>query len=246
VAIDLKVEAMSSPTVNPPKVRSIAERLVAFYGPREQYGQRDPLDELILTILSQNTSDRNSGRAWRLLKARYPTWEEVLAADVQELYEVIKPAGLGNIKAPRIQQVLAEILQRRGTFDLRFLCDLPMDEAKAWLRSLPGIGPKTTACVLCFACSMPALPVDTHVHRVAKRLGLIGAKVGADAAHNLLEQALPPDKVYAFHVNMILHGRQICHALRPACERCPLADVCDYYAAQHTGNKSVPAVITSS
>jgi endonuclease-3 len=126
--------------------------------------------------------------------------------------------------------VLQEILDRRGDLNLDFLRDLPMAEAKAWLTSLPGIGPKTAACVLCFACDMPALPVDTHVHRVAKRLGLIGPKVGADAAHDLLEQALAPEDVYAFHVNMILHGRQICHALRPECPRCPLADVCDYWS----------------
>jgi endonuclease-3 len=216
--------------VNVAKVQQVHHRLSQVYGPRELHADRNPLDELILTILSQNTSDRNSGRAWQALRMRFGSWQEVLEADVGELYEVIKPAGLGNIKAPRIQQVLSEVLQRQGSFDLSFLCDLPMAEAKQWLRSLPGIGPKTTACVLCFACGMPALPVDTHVHRVAQRLGLIGPKVGADAAHDLLEQAVPADAVYAFHVNMILHGRQICRALRPACERCPLSDLCDYYA----------------
>ena len=210
------------------KIAAVQERLRAYYGTRQLHSVRDPLDELVLTILSQNTSDRNSGRAFRLLKAAYPSYEAVLEAPVPELYEVIKPAGLGNIKAPRIQAVLAEILRRRGSLDLDFLRDLPMAEARAWLTSLPGIGPKTAACVLCFACEMPALPVDTHVHRVAQRLGLIGPKVNADAAHDLLEQALPPDQIYEFHVNMILHGRQICHALRPECSRCPLADICDY------------------
>jgi endonuclease-3 len=213
------------------KIAAVQERLRAYYGTRQLHGVREPLDELVLTILSQNTSDRNSGRAFRLLKAAYPSYEAVLEAPVPELYEVIKPAGLGNIKAPRIQAVLAEILRRRGSLDLDFLRDLPMAEARAWLTSLPGIGPKTAACVLCFACDMPALPVDTHVHRVAQRLGLIGPKVNADAAHDLLEQAVAPDDVYEFHVNMILHGRQICHALRPECPRCPLADICDYRAA---------------
>lgn len=212
------------------KVLLAHERLLSAYGPRERHGSRDPLNELILTILSQNTSDRNSGRAWRLLRARYDSWDAVLAADTRELYDVIKPAGLGNIKAPRIQSVLHEVLERRGAWDLRFLGDLPLAEAKAWLRSLPGIGPKTAACVLCFACDMPALPVDTHVHRVALRLGLIGPRTSAEAAHELLERALPPDAVYGFHVNMILHGRQICHALRPECGRCPLADICPYGA----------------
>jgi endonuclease-3 len=204
------------------------ELLTTYYGPRRLHGTRDPLDELVLTILSQNTSDRNSGRAFRLLKQRYPDYQAVLEAPTAELYEVIKPAGLGNIKAPRIQAVLAEILGRCGALDLGVLSNLPMAEAKTWLTSLPGIGPKTAACVLCFACGMPALPVDTHVHRVALRLGLIAPRVSADAAHDLLERALPPEEVYSFHVNMILHGRQICHALRPECPRCPLAEICDY------------------
>jgi endonuclease-3 len=225
---------MTVAAVDAASVQQVNERLDACYGPRERYSARDPLDELILTILSQNTSDRNSGRAWRLLRARYHSWEDVLAADTNELYEVIKPAGLGNIKAPRIQNVLQEVLSRRGSFDLSFLRDLPLAEAKQWLRSLPGIGPKTAACVLCFACDLPALPVDTHVHRVSQRLGLIGPKVSADAAHELLERALLPEQVYAFHVNMILHGRQVCHAQRPECGRCPLADLCEYYLAQPT------------
>lgn len=218
-------------TADAAKVLRVNARLKEMYGPRERYSARDPLDELILTILSQNTSDRNSGRAYRSLRAAYPTWEDVLGADVRELYEAIKSAGLGNTKAPRIQAVLHEILDRRGSFDLGFLRDLPMVEARQWLRSLPGIGPKTAACVLCFACDMPALPVDTHVHRVSQRLGLIGPKVSAESAHELLEQVVPADDVYAFHVNMILHGRQICHALRPACQRCALAELCDYFAA---------------
>ena len=210
------------------KVAVVRQRLLVYYGERQLHGVRDPLDELILTILSQNTSDRNSGRAFRLLKARYPDWKTVLEAPVADLYEVIKPAGLGNIKAPRIQAVLQEIVARRGVLELDFLREMPMDDARAWLLSLPGIGPKTAACVLCFACEMPALPVDTHVHRVAQRVGLIGPKVGADAAHDLLERSLPPEEVYGFHVNMILHGRQICHALRPECPRCPLQNICNY------------------
>jgi endonuclease-3 len=219
---------ISSPAVDAPKVRQVVQRLTEVYGPRQQHSSRDPLNELILTILSQNTSDRNSGRAGHALRARYRTWDEVLEAPTNELYETIKSAGLGNIKAPRIQAVLAEVRARRGSWDLNFLRDLPLPEGKRWLRSLPGIGPKTAACVLCFACNMPALAVDTHVHRVSQRLGLIGSKVSADAAHDLLEAALPSDEVYAFHVNMILHGRQVCRALRPLCERCPLLDMCSY------------------
>jgi len=226
-------------SVDQTKVALINHMLTDFYGPRRLQASRNPLDELVLTILSQNTSDRNSGRAFRLLKARYPSYEDVLEAPTAELYEVIKPAGLGNIKAPRIQAVLAEIIRRAGALNLDLLHDMPMAEAKVWLMSLPGVGPKTAACVLCFACGMPALPVDTHVHRVAKRLGLIGPKVGADAAHDLLEQALSSEDVYGFHVNMILHGRQICHALRPECPRCPLTEVCDYWRATQSGVSSL-------
>ncbi len=216
-------------TVDRAKLEAVLHLLCDDYGPRERSGSRDPIDELVLTILSQNTSDRNSGRAFRLLKAAYPTYEAVLAAPTTDLYEVIKVAGLGNIKAPRIQAVLAELLARRSNFDLSFLRQLPLAEAKSWLTSLPGIGPKTAGCVLCFACDLPVLAVDTHIHRVAQRLGLIGPKVNADQAHDLLEAALLPAEVYEFHVNMILHGRQICHAQRPECERCPLQQVCEYY-----------------
>lgn len=215
--------------VDPAKVRTVYERLVAAYGPRTLRPKRDPLDELILTILSQNTSDRNSGRAYHLLRAKYPTWEDVLDAPLHELYDVIRPAGLGNIKAPRIQQTLRTIIERRGELQLDFLNDMSLEEGKRWLTSLDGIGPKTAACVLLFALGKPALPVDTHVHRVAQRLGLISAKVSADQAHTLLESALPPAAIYPFHVDMIQHGRLVCHAQRPKCASCPLNDLCDYY-----------------
>ena len=217
-------------TVNSQKVGAVYERLAEAYGPRRLRPGRDPLDELILTILSQNTSDHNSGRAYRMLRAKYASWEDVLSAPLPELYEVIKPAGLGNIKAPRIQGTLHAILERRGELSLDFLDELPLDQGKRWLTSLDGIGPKTAACVLLFALGKPALPVDTHVHRVARRLGLIGRKVSADQAHALLEAALPPEAIYPFHVDMIQHGRLVCHAQRPRCAACPLSDLCDYYA----------------
>lgn len=221
---------MSAPrAVDAAKVQAIQKRLVQAYGPRTLRAGRDPLAELVLTILSQNTTDRNSGRAYRQLRAQFKTWDDVLDAPVEDVYEVIKVAGLGRIKAPRIQNALAEILIRRGALNLDFLDDLPISEGKRWLTSLDGIGPKTAACVLLFALGKPALPVDTHVHRVSKRLGLIGNKVGADAAHELLEQALPPEDIYAFHVDMIQHGRRVCHAQRPTCGGCPLNDMCDFY-----------------
>jgi endonuclease III len=220
--------SLPPPVIDAEKTRLAHELLAAHYGLRVWRGRRDPLDELILTILSQNTSDRNSGRAYSALRQRYPTWRAVLEAPTDELYEVIKPAGLGRIKAPRIQQTLRSIEARTGALSLDFLDALPMDEARDWLLSLDGIGPKTAACVLMFALGMPALPVDTHVHRVSLRLGLIGPRVNAERAHALLEAALPPEAVYAFHLNLIQHGRLICHARGPACGRCPARSICDY------------------
>lgn len=213
------------------KVRAVTERLAAVYGPRVLRPSGDPLDELIGTILSQNTSDINSGRAFRALRERFPSWGEVLDAPIPALYDAIKSAGLGNIKAPRIQRTLHAILERRGELSLDFLGGLPLDEARAWLRSLDGIGPKTAACVLLFALGKPAMPVDTHVHRVSQRLGLIGPRVAAEPAHALLEAAVAPEQVYAFHVTMIQHGRLVCHAQRPQCAGCPLSDLCDSFGS---------------
>jgi endonuclease III len=224
-----------APLIDGEKTRLAHELLAAHYGQREWGGRQDPLDELILTILSQNTSDVNSGRAYRALRQRFPTWEAVLEAPTAAVYEVIRPAGLGNIKAPRIQQTLRSIRERAGALSLDHLDAMPLEGAREWLLSLGGIGPKTAACVLMFALGLPALPVDTHVHRVSLRLGLIGARVGAERAHALLEAALPPEAVYSFHLNLIQHGRLICHARRPACERCPLSRICDFAAAATRG-----------
>jgi endonuclease-3 len=214
------------------KIEVILDRLGERYDhPRWSTPRLDPTAELVLTILSQNTSDTNSARAFDLLRAAYPTWDAVLAADTAELADVIRPGGLANVKAPRIQAVLAEV--RDGTagtpFDLSFLAALPLEEAKAWLVDLPGIGPKTAAIVLLFAFGRPALPVDTHVFRVATRLGLLPPKTDVVRSHGILEGSLEPDEVYAFHVELIRHGREVCHAQRPACELCPLTDICTYY-----------------
>ena len=223
-----------APTADRDKLRAVHQRLVETYGRLTVAPTGDPLDELIGTILSQTTSDVNSGRTYQQLRAMYPSWEELLDTSDDELYEVIKPAGLGRIKAPRIKNTLREVLRRRGELSLDFLEHLPLEESKRWLTSLDGIGPKTAACVLLFALGKPALPVDTHVHRVSRRLGLIGPKVSADAAHALLEAALPPEHVYEFHIDMIRHGRRVCHAQRPECGRCVLRDLCDYYAVIDT------------
>ncbi|HET7037849.1 MAG TPA: hypothetical protein VFI42_19405 [Thermomicrobiaceae bacterium] len=187
------------------------------------------IDGLIGTILSQHTSDLNSERALRSLKERFSSWSDVRDAPVAAVADAIRRGGLAEVKAPRIQRVLDRVLQN-GTMDR--LADLPLAEAKLELTSLPGVGPKTAACVLLFSCGRPALPVDTHVYRVAGRLGLIPPGTSAEAAHDQLERQLAPDEVYSFHVNMIRHGREICHARNPACERCPLAGECVYYLSQ--------------
>jgi endonuclease-3 len=184
------------------------------------------MSELVGTILSQNTSDTNSGRAFTRLLARFPTWESLLGADPTAIAEAIRVGGLARVKAPRIKAIAEEVWVRLGSFDLSFLVEMPLAEAKAWLRALPGVGPKTAACVLLFALGRPALPVDTHVYRVARRLGLVPPGVGAAKAHELLEGMLAPDEVYPFHMSLIKHGRRICKAQRPLCPRCVLAYDC--------------------
>jgi endonuclease-3 len=210
-----------------------AERVYAAL--LKEYGQpvwRNPLpalDELVSTILSQNTNDINRDRAFSALRARFPTWEAVRDAAEAEVIDAIRPAGLANQKGPRIQQVLRAITQQRGQLDLEFLRDLPVDEARAWLTQFKGVGPKTAAIVLLFSLGLPAFPVDTHVHRVTGRLGLRPEKLSADDSHAYFEGLLPPERYYPAHLNLIRHGREVCHALRPECGRCVLRNMCVYY-----------------
>ncbi|MGE3269421.1 MAG: endonuclease III [Chloroflexota bacterium] len=200
--------------------------LLAYYGEPEPRHTDGPLAELILTILSQNTSDVNTDRAFAALWERFGAWDAILAAPTSEIADAIRPGGLAEIKAPRIKGVLEAIQQEHGALSLDFLADLPVNEARAYLTSLKGVGPKTAACVLLFALGMPALPVDTHVHRVSRRLGLIGPKVSAEAAHQILEAAIPAAQMYDAHMLLIRHGRVLCKALRPRCEACPLTITC--------------------
>lgn len=211
------------------KARQVQRLLLEGYGHRIWRRRLPPLDELIFTILSQNTSDLNRDRAQRELRARYPTWEEVLAAPEGELAGAIGVAGLGNIRAGRIKAVLGRILRERGWLDLGFLDDRETEEARAWLEALPGVGPKTAACVLLFSLGRPVLPVDTHIHRVARRLGLVGERSSSEEAHRILGEQVPHDAVYDFHLNMIAHGRKVCQARRPKCEICVLGELCRYY-----------------
>ncbi len=204
----------------------IIELLDAQYGTLPWRPAGDPIAELVLTLLSQNTSDSNSGRAFIRLLNEFPDYESLLDADVKKIEKAIQPGGLAPTKAPRMQAMLREVWSRRGSFDLTFLQEMPLEEARAWLRSLPGVGPKTAACVLLFSLGMPALPVDTHVHRVAIRLGLIPEKSTAEKAFEQLEPMLEPNQVYPFHIQLIKHGRRTCSARKPKCHTCPLASGC--------------------
>jgi endonuclease-3 len=193
---------------------------------------RDPLpaiDELVSTILSQNTNDKNRDVAFNALIARFPTWEEVRDADPDEVINEIRPAGLANQKGPRMQKVLRQITEERGELNLDFLKDYAAEDALAWLTRFNGVGPKTASIVLQFALDIPAFPVDTHIYRVSGRLGLRPDKMTADQAHTHLAALFPPETYGPGHLNLIRLGREICLARKPKCEQCPLNDLCDYY-----------------
>ena len=204
----------------------IVELLDAEYGTVPWRPNGEPVAELVLTLLSQNTSDSNSGRAFIRLLNAFPDWPSLLDADVKAIERAIQPGGLAPTKAPRLQALLREVWSRRSSFDLAFLKELPLEEARAWLLSLPGVGPKTAACVLLFSLGRPALPVDTHVHRVAKRLGLVPERSTAEQAHDLLSPMLTAKQFYPFHMQLIKHGRRTCSAQRPKCPACPLQKGC--------------------
>ena len=206
----------------------IHERLLEFYGEPIWRNPLPPIDELISTILSQNTNDINRDRAFNALRARFSTWEQVRDANVSDVVEAIRPSGLANQKGPRIQQVLRSITEERGSLDLSFLKDLTVEEARNWLTRFNGVGPKTAAIVLCFSLDMPAFPVDTHVYRVTGRIGLRPEKMTVEQAHPHLESLFPPETYYAAHLNIIRLGREICQARRPRCEECPIIKLCDY------------------
>jgi endonuclease III len=208
-------------------VLEIYRRLDARHGPLEPPRRRVPIEELILTVLSQNTSDVNRDRAFAAMRARYTTWEALAEADPSELAAAIKPGGLSNIKAPRILAILREIRKRQGgSLDLSWMNEASSEAVEEYLTSLPGVGPKTAACVLAFSLGRPALPVDTHVFRVARRLGFLDERTDAARAHRVMESLVPEELRVRMHVGLIRHGRTICRAGRPACEICPLQDLC--------------------
>ncbi|MGC9358761.1 MAG: endonuclease III domain-containing protein [Anaerolineae bacterium] len=220
-----------------PSSKTLAQRmheaLLAHYGVPEPKVQRDPLSELVVTILSQNTSDTNTARAYAELRQTFGDWEQVRLAPTEAVADAIRVGGLANVKAPRIKRILDDLHKERGELSLAFLEDLETEEARRYLEELPGVGPKTAACVLLFSLQKPALPVDTHVHRVTMRVGLLPNGTSAAKAHLLLEDLLPQEAYYPFHLNVIRHGRTICHAQNPECDVCPIADLCAYYAEKH-------------
>lgn len=209
---------------------AIYERLTLAYGRPDWRPYYAPMDELILTLLSQSTSDLNSGRAFAALKARYPDWQAALDAPVGELAETIRSGGLADQKAPRIQKALRRIKDERGEFNLDFLGALPVEDAMRWLTSFDGIGHKTASIVVLFCFNKAAFPVDTHVGRVTRRLGLAGAKDNEERIKGLWERIAPPEWYYPLHLNLIRHGREVCHAGRPECGKCVLIDLCRYPA----------------
>ena len=214
---------------------AIYRRLLDFYGYPEWRSPLPAIDELVSTILSQNTNDTNRDRAFLALRSRFPTWETVRDAEPAEVVTAIRPAGLANQKGPRIQAVLREITELRGDLNLDFLQEYSPEEARLWLLQFRGVGPKTAAIVLQFSLGMPAFPVDTHIYRVTGRLGLRPKKMNTEQAHEFLGELLPPETYYPAHLNLIPLGREICQARKPRCPVCPLQDLCDYYAENFGG-----------
>jgi endonuclease-3 len=206
----------------------IIQNLEAAFGVPKQRPRQDPLDVLIETILSQATTDTNSDRAFARLKERFPTWGQARRARPESIAQAIQSGGLANVKSVRIKNILNEIKKRRGLLDLSFLHDVSLAEAKTFLLSLEGVGPKTAACVLLFACRRPVFPADTHILRVTRRLGLIPPRCSDEQAHEMLENLIPPKKYYSTHINLIRLGRQICRPQNPKCLECPLLEYCEY------------------
>ncbi len=216
-------------------VWEIHRRLGEVYGDHPQQPEGDPLAALVNTILSQNTNDRNRDIAYARLRAQFPTWEAVRDAPPETVIAAIRPAGLASSKGLRIQAALRRITEECGALSLDFLETLPLAAARQWLLSLDGVGPKTAAIVLLFSFGWAAFPVDTHIHRVTRRLGLIPDPTSREKAHVLLEALVPPELYWTFHLNVIAHGRQVCHARNPACERCVLQSHCACYQNPQEG-----------
>ena len=212
------------------KALEVTRRLTELYGVAE-WSKKDPLSMLVDIILSHRTRDEQTAAAYDNLLKRFGSWEAMRDAPTSEVQETIANVNWPEVKAPRLQALMRRITEERGELNLDFLRDIPVEEGAAWLNRLEGVGPKTTAAVLLFSSRKPILPVDTHVHRVSIRLGLIGKKVTADNAHALLQALLPndPQTIYNFHKALLRHGQRVCVYDRPRCKQCVLTDLCDYY-----------------
>ena len=213
------------------KTWTVYERLLARHGHWPLTPRRAPMHELVSTMLSHRTTQKNEDLAYTRMWERFGSWEAVRDAPVEALAEAIAPSNYPGAKAPNIKKTLAKIIEARGEADIDFLRELPVDEGLEWLTALPGVGVKTASLVLLFCFSKPILPVDTHVHRVSGRVGLIGPKVTPEKAHKELFALLPPDPqvLYNFHIDLLLHGQKICTWSNPKCEKCPLTDICNWY-----------------
>jgi len=219
------------------RAREIDAILTELYGFKELVQDENPLDTLIETILSQNTTDVNSHRAFQALKKAYPRWEDLRGEDARRVARIIRVGGLAEIKAKRILAALDLIHRERGSLDLSFLKGMGKEGADAWLARMKGVGPKTRGIVMLFSLGMPVFPVDTHIHRVSRRLGLIGPRTSREAAQDELARLMPPEAFYNFHINLIEHGRAVCRARRPRCEVCRLRSRCAFFrgrARPHT------------
>lgn len=222
-----------------PDALAVHHRLLEFYGHPEWSKPASALDELIVTILSQNTNDKNRDQAFNTLKARFPTWEMVRDANPRAVVDAIRSAGLANQKGPRIQAILKAISEQRSqenagqdVLDLSFLAKFTPQETRQWLTQFKGVGPKTAAIVMVFSLGMPAFPVDTHIYRVTGRLGLRPVNLSVEQSHAYLEAQFPPETYAVAHLNLIRLGRKICQARHPNCPVCPLRDICDYGSTQ--------------
>ena len=212
------------------KAAEVTQRLTKQYG-ELPFSNKDPMSQLVDILLSHRTKDEQTAAAYDNLLSIFGSWEAVRDASTEEVQAAIANVNWPELKGPRIQAVMRQITEERGNLNLNFLCELPVDEAATWLNRFDGVGPKTTACVLLFSCQLALLPVDAHVHRTSIRLGLIGKKVSAEAAHTLLQALLPQDarSIYNFHKALLRHGQRVCVFERPRCKQCKLTDICDYY-----------------
>lgn len=215
----------------PESIPYVLQNLNAVYGKPKRDRGRDPLDVLIETILSQSTTNANSRRAFESLKRRFPSWEAARRARVTSIEKAIRSGGLARQKSLRIRELLAQIHNRRGSLDLSFLKTAPLEDAKQFLASFKGVGPKTVACTLLFACDRPVFPIDTHIFRIARRLGLISEKCSDQDAHDSMGRMIPTRRYYEVHISLIRHGRKICRPRDPLCEQCCLVEYCEYYAS---------------